>query len=115
MFNKIIKHSEPLYISSIMVSIIEFTNVLALFLILNTYLLHLTTTLFTTMSFFTIVAVILFIVNTVYFKKNKERICNKYKGESMWINILGYVLYVGYYVGSFILIYVLNTKFGYHL
>jgi uncharacterized membrane protein len=65
--------------------------------------------------FFITIGVISFIINTVYFKKNLERICNKYKGESQIKNILGYVLYVIYFIGSITLLLVLGENYGLYL
>jgi len=115
MFNKMIKHSNPLFVSAIMISIIEFSNALLILLIINKYTLQLTNTFFSSFMFFITIGVISFIINTVYFKKNLERICNKYKGESQIKNILGYVLYVIYFIGSITLLLVLGENYGLYL
>jgi len=115
MFNKMIKHSDPLLVSAIMISVIEFFNALEVFVILNTYLLHLELTMPIIMTCIIVIGIILIILNVHYFRKNEEQICNKYKGERLLKNILGYVIYVVYLIGSFALIFVMKEIFGYHL
>ena len=107
MFNKMIKHSDPLLVSAIMISLIEFANAFIIFVILDTQLLHLEPNITITMTCVIVIVIILMVLNTRYFRKNEERICNKYKGESLLKNTLGYILYVGYLIGSFVLLFVL--------
>jgi uncharacterized membrane protein len=103
MFNLQIKHSAPLFVSAIMISIIEFMNVVAIYFAFNKYLLNgyqITSTVFEVYAFAIPVGIVLFILNTNYYNKRKERICDKYKGESLLKSILGYVCYICYFVGS---------------
>lgn len=115
MFNKLIKHSDPLLASAIMISVIEFTNILAIFVVFNARLLHMKFAMPTIMACIIIIGIILMVLNARYFRKNKERIYNKYKGESLFKNIFGYIFYITYLIGSFALIFVLKGIFGYHL
>jgi hypothetical protein len=115
MFNKMIKHSDPLWVSAIFVSIIEFVNGLSVFIILNHHIFHLEPSTTTSIASMMILGVILFILNAKYYGKNKMLICEKYKGEKLFINILGYIFYIVYLTGSFVLLYILNDKLGYYL
>ncbi len=115
MFNKKIKHSHPLLVSAIMISVIEIFNMLEAYVIFNTFLLRLELNTLTSMTAIMVTAVVVMVLNALYFSKNKERICNKYKGESSLKNVLGYIFYVTYLIGSFVLLFVLKEIFGYHL
>lgn len=110
-----IKHSNPLFVSAIMISIIEFSNVLLILLIINKYTLQLTNTFCSSIVFFISIGIISFVVNTFYYKKNLDRICNKYKEESHFKSILGYVFYVTYFIASITLLLVLGENYGLHL
>lgn len=112
MFNKMIKHSDPLYVSAIMISILEFSNVFAIYLIINKNLLHLNSNLLLGMIIIVVIGIIQILVNTIYYKKNSNRICEKYKGEKLLINIIGYVFYIIYFSGSVVLVLYL-AKNGY--
>ena len=115
MFNKMIKHAAPLFVSAIMVSIIEFCNSLVIILLINKYIFKQTFNTYLVLGSFMIVTIILLAINTRYYIKNVERICNKYKGESTLKNILGYMFYIIYFIGSVVIIIVLGEKFGLHL
>jgi len=115
MFNKMIKHSDPIFVSAIMISIIEFSNSLTIFLIINKYILKQTNAVLIVMIFLLIINITLFILNINYFKKNEVRICNKYKGESLLQNIFGYIFYVSYFVGSIVILLVLGGKLEMYL
>jgi len=115
LFNKMIKHAAPLFVSAIMVSVIEFLNSLVIILTINKYILKQTFNTYLVLSLFMIVGIILFAINTRYYAKNVECICNKYKGESTLKNILGYVFYIVYFIGSVAVIFVLSENMGLHL
>jgi uncharacterized membrane protein YidH (DUF202 family) len=115
MFNKMIKHSNPLWVSAIMVSLIQFTNALAIFIVLNNQILHFEPSKATIMICMIIIGIILFVLNANYFKKNEMQIYEKYHGEKVLKSVLGYIFYVSYLIGSFVLLYILDEKLGYHL
>jgi hypothetical protein len=103
MFNKMIKHEASLLVSAIMISVIEFTNLYTILSVVDMYLFNLkpiTTVLFTCMI---PIGIALIVLNVCYYSKNVEQIYNRYKGERLSKNILGYIFYVGYYIGSIIL------------
>ncbi len=104
MFNKWIRHSNPLVASSSMISLIEGSNLIAISYILNRYLLHLKYIPSFEMASYILLAIVLMIINVMYFTKHEKQICHKYKGESSLKNILGYVVYVGYAIGSIALV-----------
>jgi uncharacterized membrane protein YidH (DUF202 family) len=115
MFNRKIKHSNPLWVSSIMVSIMEFFNGLSIWLIINSFYFNVKATVVQVLSVFIIIGIILFIINAIYYNKNEKRICEKYKGESLTRSIVGYVIYIVYYIGSIALMFILKERFGLHL
>ena len=107
MFNLKIKHSAPLLASAIMVSLIEFMNADAICLVFNKYILNGYIFHGTTFQVYMVtipIGIVLFAINTNYYNKRKEEICDKYKGESLLKSSLGYVSYICYFVGSIALI-----------
>ena len=115
MFNKMIKHAAPLFVSAIMVSVIEFVNFILIISLINKYVFEQTFNTNLVLGSFMIVGIISFAINTLYYTKNLERICNKYKGESALKNIFGYVFYIIYYIGSIAILIVLGENLGLHL
>lgn len=109
MFNKMIKHSESLWVSSLMISIIELSNGLSICLVINKYLFSLDVFSLSMVPYL-IIGVVAFVLNGIYYTKNEERICAKYKGEGKILNILGYIVYVFYYIGSIGLVLLLIKK-----
>mgnify|MGYP006869353410 CR=1 FL=1 len=112
MFNKLIKHSDSLYVSAIMISILEFSNLFTIYLIINKNLLHLNSNLFIGLIIVVVIGIFQISANTIYYKKNCNRLCEKYKGETLIIKIIGYVFYVVYFIGSVVLVLFL-AKNGY--
>lgn len=103
-FCKRIKHEAPLLVAAIMVSIIEFANLYIILLVIDTYFFNIKsviTDIFTCVMF---IGIVLMFLNVRYYSKNVEQICEKYKEEKILKNILGYIFYVGYYIGSIILV-----------
>lgn len=115
MFNKMIKHAAPLFVSAIMVSVIEFVNFILIISLINKYVFEQTFNTNLVLGSFMIVGIISFAINTLYYTKNLERICNKYKGESNLKNIFGYVFYIIYFIGSIAILLILGEKLGLHL
>jgi hypothetical protein len=114
MFKKMIKHSDPLIVAAMMMSLVEFFNIMTLFVFLDSSYFHLGSSK-TMWMFFTITSgIILLALNIPYFIKNEKRICDKYRGESSLKSILGYVFYVGYYIGSVALVIIVPGRL-YHL
>lgn len=114
-FGLLIKHEAPLVVAAIMVSIIESINLLAIYSLLNTHLFYLHLRLSIFMTFLLVLCAIIMFVNLKYYDKNKEHICNKYKNESLLRNVFGYILYVTYFLGSIVLLYIMKEKLGYYV
>jgi|WetSurMetagenome_2_1015567.scaffolds.fasta_scaffold687912_1 hypothetical protein len=111
MFNKMIKHSDSLIVSVMMICLVEFFNILALFDYVGSSFFHLKQGNTISMIGFLAIGVIQFFLNFRYFMKNEVRICNKYRGESLLKSILGYTFYVSYYIGSFALVIIVHEHF----
>jgi len=111
MFNKMIKHSDPLIVSVMLICLVEFFNILALFDYVDSSFFHLKQSNTISMIEFLAIGVIQFFLNFRYFMKNEVLICNKYRGESLLKSILGYTFYVSYYIGSFALVIIVHEHF----
>jgi hypothetical protein len=114
MFNKMIKHSDSLIVSAMMMTLVELFNILTLFVFLDSLYFHIGSNKTMWMIGLFAVEAILLILNIPYFIKNEKRICDKYGGESSLKSILGYIFYVGYYIGSVALVIIVPGRL-YHL